>query len=246
MTVYLVGGGPGDPDLLTVRAARLLARAEILVHDRLTTAAILSLAPPEALRVDVGKAAGRAPVPQSGINDLLVEHGRSGRCVVRLKGGDPYVFGRGGEEAQALAAAGVAYEVVPGLSSALAAPASAGIPVTMRECSSSFTVLTGHGDPRAGTAGTDGGVDWEAHARTDSTLVIMMGAATIGTIAARLVAGGRPADTPVAAIRWATTPRQVVLRSTLGEIGAHRLVPPCTIVVGDVAAMDLVDPTLPR
>jgi uroporphyrin-III C-methyltransferase len=236
MTVYLVGAGPGDPGLLTVRAAELLARAEVVVHDRLTTAPILRLASPGALLVDVGKSAGTATMPQTAINAMLVEHGRRlpGGVVVRLKGGDPYVFGRGGEEAQVLLAAGVDVEVVPGISSALAAPALAGVPVTMRHQSSAFTVLTGHED----ASGTSP-VDWEAHAATGATLVILMGVGRIAEIAARLMCGGRDPATPVAAVHWASTDRQHVHRSTLGEIGDAELHPPCTIVVGEVAALDL-------
>lgn len=234
MTVHLVGAGPGDPDLLTVRAARLLAAAEVVVHDRLTPPALLALARDDAVHIDVGKAAGASPVPQERINELLVEQGRSGRCVVRLKGGDPYVFGRGGEEAAALRAAGVAFEVVPGLSSATAGPAAAGIPVTMRNLAHSFTVVTGHEDPRAGAS-----VDWEALARTGSTLVILMGVGRIGTIAGRLTAAGLAPTTPVAAVRWATTGDQHVLRTTLGEVADEALAAPSVIVVGAVAGLDL-------
>jgi uroporphyrinogen III methyltransferase/synthase len=142
MTVYLVGAGPGDPGLLTVRGAELLRSAEVVVHDRLASRAVLDLAPAIARRVSVGKAPGRAEMAQDDINALLVEEGRTGRHVVRLKGGDPFVFGRGGEEAEALAAAGVAFEVVPGITSAIAAPAYAGIPVTHRGVSTHFTVVT--------------------------------------------------------------------------------------------------------
>lgn len=234
MTVHLVGAGPGDPDLLTVRAARLLSTAEVVVYDRLVTADLLGLAPAEALRVDVGKAAGSSPVSQQQINELLIDHGRTGRTVVRLKGGDPYVFGRGGEEAVALDAAGIPFEVVPGVSSALAGPAAAGIPVTMRNQSLSFTVVTGHEDPRAATT-----VDWEALAATGSTLVILMGVGRIRTITQRLMAGGLSPATPVAVIHWATTDRQQVLRTTLGEVSDQSLTPPSTIVVGAVAGLDL-------
>lgn len=233
MTVYLVGAGPGDPELLTLRAARVLATADVVIHDRLVSPEIVGLAPADATRIDVGKAPGRAPISQRGINDLLVEHGRSASSVVRLKGGDPFVFGRGGEEAEALLAAGVPFEVVPGVTSAVAAPGAAGIPVTMRHRASAFTVVTGHDDPNGL------GVDWEAHAATGATLVVMMGAGTIATIAERLIAGGLDPLTPVAAVRWATTDRQEEVRSTLGEIGGVELQPPCTIVIGDVAALDL-------
>jgi uroporphyrin-III C-methyltransferase len=234
VTVYLVGAGPGDPELLTLRAARLLATADVVIHDRLIPAAALQLAPPSTQRIDVGKRPGHAAVSQDEINQLLVDHGRRGGTVVRLKGGDPYVFGRGGDEAAALAAAGVDFEVVPGITSAIAAPAAAGIPVTLRNQSLSFTVLTGHEDPNG-----DAEVDWEAHASTGATLVILMGVERIARIAKRLMIGGRSPATPVAAIRWATTGRQHVVRSTLARIGDVDLESPATIVVGDVAALDL-------
>jgi uroporphyrin-III C-methyltransferase len=234
VTVFLVGAGPGDPGLLTVRAAALLAEAEVLVHDRLIPPAILDLAPPTAVRIDVSKRAGHAVVPQAEINRLLVEHGQAGRRVVRLKGGDPFVFGRGGEECEALLAAGVPFEVVPGVSSAIAAPAAAGIPVTMRNQASAFTVVTGHVDP-TGTST----VDWEAHAATGATLVILMGVGQIASIAKRLMAAGRSPDTPVAVVHAATTSEQQVVRLTLAEVGHAELVAPSTIIVGDVAALDL-------
>jgi uroporphyrin-III C-methyltransferase len=233
VTVYLVGAGPGDPELLTVRAARLVASAAVLIHDRLVSPEVLAMAPADALRIDVGKAVGNVPVPQDAINALLVEHGRRTDRVVRLKGGDPFVFGRGGEEAEALISAGIAFEVVPGVTSAVAAPAAAGVPVTMRHRAAAFTVVTGH-DDRSGL-----GVDWEAHAATGATLVVLMGAGRIGTIAERLIAGGRDPATPVVAVRWATTPQQEELRTTLAEVGDAELRPPCTIVIGDVAALDL-------
>lgn len=234
MTVYLVGAGPGDPELLTVRAARCIAQAEVLVHDRLTTRGILDIAPSHALRIDVGKSAGRAMMPQHEINQTLITHGLTGRDVVRLKGGDPYVFGRGGEEAAALLDAEVPFEVVPGITSALAAPMSAGIPVTLRNRALSFTVLTGHEDPDGHTT-----VDWEAHAATGATLIILMGVAKIDTIAKRLIVGGRHPDTPVVAVRWACTDRQHVTRTTLANIGHAELAAPTTIIVGDVAGLDL-------
>jgi uroporphyrin-III C-methyltransferase len=234
VTVYLVGAGPGDPGLLTVRAIELLARADVLVHDRLIAAPTIELAPAGCIRIDVGKRAGHAGVSQAEINRLLVEHGRAGREVVRLKGGDPYVFGRGGEEARALQAARVAFEVVPGVSSAIAAPAAAGIPVTMRGHAGAFTVVTGHEDPASDTT-----IDWEAHAATGATLVIMMGAGRMALIAKRLMAGGLPADTPVTAVHWGCTDRQAVIRTTLDDVGDHDLTAPSTIVVGEVAGLDL-------
>jgi uroporphyrin-III C-methyltransferase len=239
MTVYLVGAGPGDPGLLTLRGAELLRQCDVVVHDRLSSAALLEMTRPGTLRINVGKAPGVAPVPQESINALLVEHGRAGRSVVRLKGGDPFVFARGGEEAAALTAAGLEFECVAGISSALAAPAAAGIPVTLRNEITSFTVVTGHLSPE-----NDDAVKWEAIAAIGGTIVILMAAARIGGIAQRLMAGGLPSSTPVAAIRWATTDRQEVLRATLGTIGAARVQPPATIVVGIVAALDIHDPAL--
>ena len=202
MTVYLVGAGPGDPGLITRRGAELLSQADVVVHDRLSAAELLDLAPAGAERIDVGKAPKAHRMSQERINELLVERGLAGQTVVRLKGGDPFVFARGSEEAQALADAGVAYEVVPGITSALAVPAYAGIPVTQRFSSTSFTVVTGHEDPSSG----DGTVDWDAVARTGGTLVILMGVGRWPQIAARLLAAGLPADTPAAAVRWGSRP----------------------------------------
>ena len=218
MTVFLVGAGPGDPGLLTVRAADVLARADVVVYDRLSAASLLDLAPPDAERISVGKAPGRTDMSQDDINALLVERGKAGQRVVRLKGGDPFVFARGGEEAAALFDAGVPFEVVPGITSAIAVPAYAGIPVTLRHSSTSVTLVTGHEDPDVGEEGT---VDWEAVARVGGTIVVLMGAARIGQIAARLIAGGRSADTPVASITWGTRPEQHTVRATLGSIGVH-------------------------
>ncbi len=231
--MYLVGAGPGDPGLLTRRGAELLARADVVVHDRLSEISLLELAPAEAERIDVGKSPG-SPVAQEDINALLVERGRLGQEVVRLKGGDPFVFGRGGEEAQALAEAGLAFEVVPGISAALAVPAYAGIPVTHRALSTSFTVVTGHS-----RHAVDDDVDWDALARAADTIVVLMGVAHRAEIAARLQAGGLPADTPVAAVRWGTRPDQRTVRTTLGELADAVLEPPVTIVIGKVAGLDL-------
>ncbi len=234
VTVYLVGAGPGDPGLLTVRAAQLLATADVVVHDRLITEEVLDLVPAGCERIDVGKAAGWSPISQEQINDLLVEHGRAGRRVVRLKGGDPFVFGRGGEEAAALLEAQVSFEVVPGVSAAVASPAAAGIPVTMRHRSLSFTVVTGHEDE----TGPDG-VDWEGLAATGTTLVILMGASRMGTIAQRLMAGGLAPTTPVTAVWWATTCRQEIVRTDLASVERMQLESPTTVVVGAVADLDL-------
>jgi uroporphyrinogen III methyltransferase/synthase len=235
VTVYLVGAGPGDPGLLTRRGAELLARADVVVHDRLGTADLLGLAPADAELVSAGKAPGQVDLTQDEINALLVERGKAGLEVVRLKGGDPFVFGRGGEEAEALAAAGVPFEVVPGITSAIGAPAYAGIPVTHRGLSTHFTVVTGNEDPTKDR--TD--VDWAALARTGGTLVILMGAARVGAIAERLMTAGLRGDTPVAAVRNGTRPDQATVRATLATVADADVRAPAAIVVGAVAGLDL-------
>lgn len=235
MSVALVGAGPGDPDLLTLKAARLLATAEVVVHDALVGQGVLDLIPVSAERIDVGKRVGR-PVPQEMISSLLVELGRQGRQVVRLKGGDPFVFGRGGEEALALRDAGIPVEIVPGITSSVAAPAAAGVPVTHRGVSAAFTVVTGHRRPG------EPDVDWRALARfnrTGGTIVVLMGVTHRAAIAAELIAGGLDPDTPVAAIRSATTGDQVVGRCDLAELGSIDVESPATIVIGAVAALDV-------
>jgi len=234
VTVFLVGAGPGDPGLLTVRAAELLRGADVVIHDRLAGSAVLDLAPATATLISVGKSPRGPSTPQDEINALLVEHGRTGASVVRLKGGDPFVFGRGGEEAQALAAAGVPFEVVPGITSAIAVPAYAGVPVTHRGLSTSFTVVTGHEDPWAATE-----TDWEAVAKVGGSIVVLMGTATRAAIAQRLQDGGLPADTPVVAVTWGTRAEQSTVRTTLGGLGAAPVVAPAVIVIGAVAALDL-------
>lgn len=233
MTVFLVGAGPGDPGLLTVRGAEVLGGADVVVYDRLAESSLLDLAPAHAERIDVGKSPG-GPVDQDGINALLVDRGRSGAQVVRLKGGDPFVFGRGGEEAQALAAAGVVFEVVPGVTSAVAAPAYAGVPLTHRGLATSCTFVTGHSRQEP-----DVETDWEGLARSGGTLVVMMGVAHRAEVAARLMAGGRAGTTPVAAVTWGTRPDQVTVRTTLAGLAAAPLEPPAVIVIGDVAGLDL-------
>lgn len=237
MTVYLVGAGPGDPGLLTVRGAEVLARADVVVYDRLSIASLLDLAPAGAERIGVGKAPGQVTLPQDDINELLVERGRAGGEVVRLKGGDPFVFARGGEEAGALKAAGVPYEVIPGITSAVAVPAYAGIPVTLRHSSTSFTVVTGHEDPSR--VGPEGSVDWEAVAHVGGTIVVLMGVRRWPEIARRLLAAGRDPATPAAAVRWGTRPNQHTVRATLATLADHHLESPSVIVVGEVAAADL-------
>ena len=237
--VALVGAGPGDPDLLTVRAARLLATAEVVVHDALVGSGVLDLVPPEAELIDVGKRPGR-PVPQELISTLLVELARSGRRVVRLKGGDPFVFGRGGEEAQALLDARVPFEVVPGVSSAVAAPAAAGIPITHRGVAASFTVVTGH--RRAG----EPDIDWRSLARVGGTVVVLMGVSQRATIAAELIAGGLDPATPVATVRSATTLDEVVARCRLDELADTAVESPAVLVIGAVAAFNLRGSALDR
>jgi uroporphyrin-III C-methyltransferase len=237
VTVSLVGAGPGHPGLLTRRGAELLGRADVVIYDRLVTPELLALARPDAELIDVGKAPG-ASTGQADINARLIELGRAGRDVVRLKGGDPYVFGRGGEEAEALGAAGVDFEVVPGVSSAFAAPAAAGIPVTHRGLATSVTVVTGHvGDPSA-----PGGVDWSSLGRAGGTIVILMGMSERGRIAHELIGAGRPPSTPTAVVHWATTAGQQVVRTTLEGLGAVDLPAPSVIVVGAVAGLDLASP----
>jgi uroporphyrin-III C-methyltransferase len=230
--ISLVGAGPGDPELLTVRGLRRLQEADVVVHDALVGTGVLALARADAELIDVGKRPG-APVPQELINELLIHLGRSGRNIVRLKGGDPFVFGRGGEEAIALANAGLDFEVVPGVSSVIAAPSAAGIPVTHRGVSASFTVVTGHRQ-RGEQA-----VNWHALAQVGGTIVVLMGVAQRATIAAALIAGGLPADTPVAAIRHATSSQQHVVRCALSELADAGVESPATIVIGAVAAFDL-------
>ena len=233
MTVYLVGAGPGDPGLLTVRAAEVLAMADVVVHDRLSEVSLLDLTPAGAERIDVGKSPG-GPVDQERINQILIERGRQGQSVVRLKGGDPFVFGRGGEEALALTEAGVAWEVVPGITSAMAAPAYAGVPVTHRGLSTSFTVVTGHS-----RHAVDAETNWQALATAGGTIIVLMGVAHRGVIAAHLMAGGLSPTTPVMAVTWGTRPEQETVRTDLGSLGQTPLEPPATIVVGPVAALDL-------
>ena len=231
--VYIVGAGPGDPGLLTIRGLAYLRQAQVVVHDRLIHPALLDEVSPTARCIDVGKAPSRHPYPQSAINALLIAKAREGHMVVRLKGGDPFVFGRGGEECQALAAAGVPFEVVPGVSSAIAVPAYAGIPVTHRAYTRAFTVITGHT-----CDADDASLDWQSLAR-GGTLVILMGLSRLATIAERLLAHGRAPDTPVAVIQCGTTTEQKVVAGTLADIAAKAggLQSPATIVVGEVVEL---------
>lgn len=235
--VYLVGAGPGDPGLLTRRGEALLRRAEVVIYDRLVAPELIELCPSSCERIFVGKEGGRHPVSQEKINRLLIDRGRSGRRVVRLKGGDPFVFGRGGEEALALREAGVPFELVPGVSSAIAAPAYAGIPVTHRGLASSVAIVTGHEDPTK----DETSIAWPELARGVDTLVFLMAVEQLPSIVERLLAAGRSADEPVALIRWGTTPEQQTLSGRLATIVDHSrergLKPPAVLVVGAVAEL---------
>ena len=224
MTVYLVGAGPGDPGLITARGLELVRRCDVLVHDRLVAQELVEEAPQDALRI------GREPLGQQAINDLLVSYGHAGLEVVRLKGGDPFVLGRGGEEALVLAEAGVAFEVVPGVSAMSAVPASAGIPVTHRGVAAQATFASGH-DPDA--------LDFDELARTRGTVVIFMGLATLPEIAARLIRHGRSPDTPTAVVASGTTDRQRTVTAPLSEIAeaARELEAPALVVMGDVVTL---------
>jgi uroporphyrin-III C-methyltransferase len=216
----------------------LLARADVIVHDRLIDRRILASAAPWAELIDVGKTPGSPCHSQAEINRILVARGGSRDVVVRLKGGDPFVFGRGGEEAEVLVAAGIAVEVVPGVSSSIAAPAAAGIPVTMRGIASGVTIVTAHQDPDAEGHG-EHALDWDALARSGTTLVVLMGAARARSVSQRLIAGGMRADMPVAVITSATSPDQLIDRTTLAQLGEMPVCNPSTIVIGAVAALDV-------
>jgi uroporphyrinogen III methyltransferase/synthase len=236
-SVALVGAGPGDPRLITLRGLECLEQAEVIVHDRLVAPELLDRANPVAERVYVGKAPGRHALSQDEINAMLVERARRGQRVVRLKGGDPFVFGRGGEEGLALSAAGIPFEVVPGVTSAIAAAASAGIPVTHRGVASSFTVVTGHED--AGKPDTS--IRWSEMCAGADTLVVMMGIERLAEIAHQIIQGGRRRSEPAAVIRWGTTAEEEVVTGSLGDIAERvdrvGIRPPAVLVVGDVVAL---------
>jgi uroporphyrinogen III methyltransferase / synthase len=235
--VYLVGAGPGDPGLMTARALELLARADVILHDRLIPAGALDGARDDAELVGVGKEAGGRSTPQEEIERLMVQRAREGREVVRLKGGDPFVFGRGGEEAEALRAAGVPYEVVPGVTAGVAAPAYAGIPVTHRDHASAVAFVTGHEDPDK----PESALDWAALARFPGTLVFYMGVRRLGAIAERILAEGRPHDEPAAVVQAGTLPDQRTVTAPLGELAeraeATGIGAPAVTVVGPVAGL---------
>lgn len=232
--VYLVGAGPGDPGLLTVRGLELLRKAEVIVYDRLVNPTLIEEVPPEASRIFVGKLTGFHSLPQEQINDILIAHAKGGLLVVRLKGGDPFVFGRGGEEAEALFEAGIPFEVVPGVSSVVAVPAYAGIPLTHRRHSSSFAVITGHEACKA-----ESSVDWGSLATVVDTLVVLMGLKNLPLIVAKLLIHGRSPATPVALIRWGTTELQETVTGTLADIidKAAVLQPPVVVVIGEVVTL---------
>ncbi len=232
--VYLVGGGPGDPGLLTIRGLECLQKADVVVHDRLANEELLSYAP-QAELIDVGKYPRHHPIPQPEINNILIQKASEGRIVVRLKGGDPFIFGRGGEEAQALTEAGIPFEIVPGVTSAIAVPAYAGIPVTQRGVASSVAFITGH---CAGSNPLD--LNWKALAEGIDTLVFMMGVCSLPIIVSSLIEAGRSADTPIALIEKGTLPDQKVVTGTLSNImeRASEIQPPTIIVVGEVVNLN--------
>ena len=235
--VYLVGAGPGDPGLLTARALELIARADVILHDRLIPATALDGARPDAELIYVGKEGGGPSMPQADIEVRLVERAKAGKDVVRLKGGDPFVFGRGGEEALTLRAEGIDFEVVPGVTSGIAAPAYAGIPVTQREVASAVAFVTGHEDPDK----PESAIDWPALASFPGTLVFYMGVRSLPTIAERLVAGGRPPGEPVAVVERGTLPGQRTLVATLADVAERareeRIRAPAITLVGPVAEL---------
>jgi uroporphyrinogen III methyltransferase/synthase len=235
--VYLVGAGPGDTGLLTLRGAELLRRADVVVYDALVNVELLQLAPKSAEVVYGGKRAKEKAISQSDLNELLISKAKAGKTVVRLKGGDPYVFGRGAEEAEQLADAGVRFEVVPGVSSFVAVPNYAGVPLTHRGFASKITLITGHEDP----AKEASSIDWEQVAKTPGTKVIMMGTDRIGEIAKTLVAHGMDAATPIAMVRWGTTGQQHSIEGTLATISQvaakEKIGPPTVAVIGDVVKL---------
>lgn len=238
-TVYLVGAGPGDPGLITVKGLNLLRRADVVLYDRLIPMALLDEVRIDAERIDVGKPPHKRRIEQAEINALMIDRAQKGQMVVRLKGGDPFVFGRGGEEGLACAAAGVPFEVVPGVTSAIAVPAYAGVPVTHRLVASAFTVFTGHEDP----AKAESSIDYEALAAAAhlGTLVLLMGVSHLPQILEKLIAAGVDSGTPALCIEWGTTHQQRVVEGTLAtladEVVKAGLNPPALTVVGKVVEL---------
>jgi len=235
--VTLVGAGPGDPGLLTLAGRDALVEADVILYDRLANPQLLEWAAPHCLKLPVGKFPGCHPVPQEQINDLLIEHALRGVRVVRLKGGDPFVFGRGGEEVSALRARGIPYRVIPGVSSALAAPAAIGIPITDRRCAGAFRVITGNAISEEGV----GGIAWADLARGKDTLVVLMGHATLPALTEGLMSHGKPPETPAALIQAATTPHQKSVTGTLGTItplaAQAQIGRPAVLVIGEVVGL---------
>lgn len=231
--VYLVGAGPGDPGLLTLRGLECLQKADVVVHDRLANPQLLDYAS-HAKLIDVGKQPDHHPVPQTSINTMLVELARQGKIVVRLKGGDPFVFGRGGEEAQALAEAGLPFEIIPGVTSAISVPAYAGIPVTQRGMACSVAFITGH---CAGSKPLD--INWQALVNGVDTLIFLMGVHSLPLIVGSLMEAGCPTEKPVALIEQGTLPEQKVVVGTLADIleKAAEIRPPAIIIIGDVVSL---------
>lgn len=233
--VWLVGAGPGDPSLITVKGLRCIQQADVLVYDRLVCHELLKEASAKCELINVGKSPSHHPIPQEAINEILIEHASAGKCVVRLKGGDPYVFGRGGEEAESLAKQHLAFEVVPGITSAIGGLAYAGIPVTHRNHASSFHVVTGHmkngNEPQ----------NWQALAQLDGTLVILMGMSHLASICAQLIEHGKPLSTPAAVVQYASRAEQRRVIGTLANLPVlveqQKLTAPALIVVGDVIKM---------
>lgn len=230
--VFIVGGGPGDPGLITLKGLDCLRRADVVLYDRLIAQELLTEVSAHAEMIDVGKEPRRHRRSQDEINTLLIEKARDGKIVVRLKGGDPFIFGRGGEECQALAEAGIPYEVVPGVSSAIAVPAYAGIPVTQRGVTTAFTVVAGH------TGTSDSSIDWEAVSRI-GTIVFLMGVEHLPEIVSQLLVHGRPVDTPVALIQEGTTLNQLIVTGTLTDIveKTREIRPPAVLIVGEVVRL---------
>lgn len=232
--VYLVGAGPGDPQLLTIKAVKVLKEANVVIYDRLVGEEILCLAPQQAEMIYVGKRTGKHEVPQDQITDLIIEKAQSGGKIVRLKGGDPFIFGRGGEEAEALVEKGIEFEVVPGVSSSVAAPMYAGIPLTHRDYAASVAIITGH---RAGDA--EKVIDWVKIANAVDTMVILMGVESLDGIVSKLLEGGISPQKPVAMVESGTYPKQRTLIATLGtivkEAEVKQIKPPSVIVIGEVA-----------
>ena len=235
--VYLVGAGPGDPGLITLKGKECIAKADVIIYDYLASPTLLAYAGKNAEIIYVGKKGGDHTLPQDQINDLIVQKAKEGLTVCRLKGGDPFIFGRGGEEIEELINAGIDFEVVPGVTSAIAAPAYAGIPLTHRKLASTVTFITGHEDPSKQTSS----IHWEALAATGGTLVFLMGVKNLPNITGQLSRFGMPADTPVALIQWGTTSSQQTISGTLETIVAVAesagVKPPCVIVVGDVVSL---------